>query len=151
MGSTVHAKSLADTNIKVKAMIALDMIGYFTDKPNSQEYPLPMLKLLYPNKGNYIEIVSTLDSAMIVHKIKNYMKEASEIDVHSLTSPLIIPGIDLSDHQSYWKYNYKAVMITDTSFYRNPNYHKKTDIIESLDFDRMKEVVKGIYWTIVNL
>jgi hypothetical protein len=51
----------------------------------------------------------------------------------------------LSDHRNYWKYNYPAVMINDTSFLRNPHYHKKTDTIDTLDFKKMAEVVKGVY------
>ena len=151
MGSMVHARSLSKSNIKIKIMICLEMIGYYTDKKKSQRYPLPILKLFYPDKGNFIAIVSKSNSKKIVKKMKQKIKETANIDVQSLTTPIVIPGINLSDHQSYWEYNYKALMITDTSFYRNPNYHQKTDTIETLNFDKMKEVVKGLYWAIINL
>ena len=74
----------------------------------------------------------------------------SNIDVQSINSPVILAGVDFSDHLNYWKYGYKAVMITDSSFYRNPNYHRETDTIETLNFDKMAEVLKGIYWTVIN-
>ncbi len=151
MGSSVHAKSLYDSKVKITVAISLEMLGYFTDKPDSQKYPLPVLNFFYPDKGNFISIVGMLGSGKIIKNIKSYMKEVSNIDIQSLTSPIIIPGISLSDHRSYWKYNYKAVMITDTALYRNPNYHEKTDTIDTLDFYRMKEVVKGVYWAVINL
>ena len=151
MGSIVHANFLSKSNIKIKIMICLEMIGFFSDKKNTQKYPLPILKLFYPNRGNFIAIVSKSNSKKMVKKIKQNIKQVAKIDVQSLTTPVVMPGINLSDHQSYWKYNYKALMITDTSFYRNPNYHQKTDTINTLDFDKMKEVVKGIYWAIINL
>jgi hypothetical protein len=63
----------------------------------------------------------------------------------------LIPGVSFSDHQSYWKFNYPAVMITDSAFYRNKNYHKPSDTADTLDYDKMTEVVKGLYWTITQM
>jgi hypothetical protein len=60
-------------------------------------------------------------------------------------------GITFSDHASYWDEGFPAVMINNTSFYRNPNYHEVTDTIDTLDFDKMSEVVKGVYQAVVNL
>jgi hypothetical protein len=42
-------------------------------------------------------------------------------------------------------------MITDTSFFRNRNYHQETDTIDTLDFGRMAEVVKGLYYSLLEL
>ena len=60
-------------------------------------------------------------------------------------------GIDLSDHRNYWQMGYKAVMITNTAFFRNDNYHQPTDTPDTLDYDRMAEVVKGVFWAILHL
>ena len=79
------------------------------------------------------------------------MIQGSDIDVQSLSAPSSLTGIDFSNHLNYWKYGFKAVMITDTSFYRNRNYHYITDTIKTLDFDKMAEVVRGVYWAIVNI
>ena len=79
------------------------------------------------------------------------MKNNSEIKVCSINAPSAIPGIDFSDHLNYWKYGYSAVMITDTSFYRNANYHEKTDTLETLNIDKMAEVVKGVFASIVGM
>jgi Zn-dependent M28 family amino/carboxypeptidase len=151
MGSMVHARALSESNVKIKIMICLEMIGYYTDKEKSQSYPLPVLKLFYPDKGNFIAVVSKSNSRETVKKLKQRIKEVATIDVQSLATPIAIPGINLSDHHSYWKYKYKALMITDTAFYRNPNYHQITDTLETLDFDKMREVVKGLLWAIVNV
>jgi len=84
-------------------------------------------------------------SRSIANTIKEQMAQNSNIDVFKLTAPSLLPGVDYSDHRNYWKNGYKAVMITDTAFYRNPNYHQRSDTIETLDFIRMTEVVKGVY------
>jgi hypothetical protein len=75
------------------------------------------------------------------------MREAA-IGVESLKAPAMLPGVDFSDHRNYWTFGYPAVMITDTAFYRNPHYHMPTDTIGTLDFEKMKEVVKGVVWSL---
>jgi Zn-dependent M28 family amino/carboxypeptidase len=151
MGSAVHAAALKERGIPVHAMIALEMIGYFTDAPGSQQYPLPILKLFYPTKGNFIGVVGKLGQGALVHRIKKSMRRASSLPVHSISAPTSLPGVDFSDHRSYWDAGYEAVMITDTAFYRNPNYHTENDTPETLDYERMAMVVKGVYGAVLSL
>ena len=150
MGSRVHARSLADLGVRVKAMICLEMIGYYDNKKGSQAYPAFFLSWFYPSRGDFIAVVSKWGCGHLVRHMKKYMKKGSDIDVYSLTGPRIIPGLDFSDHMSYWLHGYPAVMITDTAFNRNPNYHQSSDTIETLDFDRMAKVIQGVYWAVVN-
>jgi Zn-dependent M28 family amino/carboxypeptidase len=151
MGSSVHARSLSERGVKVKLMISLEMIGYFSDEPRSQDYPFFFFRWFYPERANFIVVVGKLGQKEIVNKIKKNMIEGSNIDVQSINAPSLLPGIDFSDHFNFWKEGYRAVMITDTAFYRSPHYHTESDTIETLDFDRMAEVVKGVYWTITHL
>ena len=108
------------------------------------------MKLYYPSKGNFIAVVGNMSSGDLVRHIKACLSKTS-IDVRSLKAPSWITGVDFSDHRNYWKFGYKAVMITDTAFFRNPNYHKETDTIETLNFEKMGEVVKGLVWALMNL
>jgi Zn-dependent M28 family amino/carboxypeptidase len=151
MGSFVHARSLADNLVKLKAMVCLEMIGYFDTKPGSQRYPISQLSQIYPDTANFIGVVGKQGQEELVGHMDRYMKEAGGIPVFSISAP---PGLNemlaLSDHINYWSHGYEAVMITDTSFYRNPNYHLPSDTIDTLDFERMAEVVKGVYWGVVN-
>lgn len=151
MGSAVHAKSLKKAGVKVKAMVCLEMIGYFSEEKNSQRYPVAGMETIYPDKANFISVVGDLNQKQLVAHLKKYMLAGSTVDVQSLNAPASIPGVDFSDHLNYWANGYAAVMITNTSFYRNPHYHQTTDTIETLDFDKMAEVVKGVYWAVVNL
>jgi hypothetical protein len=150
MGSYVHAGFLHRNNIKVKGMICLEMIGFFTDKENSQSYPSAILGLFYPSKGNFIGVISNFGSACFAGQIVKHIRAAS-IDVKTLKAPSFVTGVDFSDHLNYWKFGYDAVMITDTAFYRNQNYHENTDTMNTLDFVKMNEVVKGICWSILNM
>ena len=151
MGSAVHAKSLAEAGVKLRGMVCLEMIGYYSEQKNSQDYPVAALKAIYPDKGNFISVVGNMGQGSMVKHLKKYMQAGSHIDVQSLTAPASVPGVDFSDHLNYWRYNYPAVMITNTAFFRNPHYHLESDTIETLDFDKMAEVVKGVYWAVVHL
>ncbi len=151
MGSYVHAKSLKESKAEIFLMICLEMIGYFSDKPNSQTFPFPFMKYFYPTTGNFIGIVGKTGQKRIVKRIKKLMEKGGNIPVYSINAPTIIPGVDYSDHRNFWHFGYKAVMITDTAFYRNPNYHRKTDTINTLDFNKMYEVIKGVFNVIINL
>lgn len=151
MGSAIHAKYISDNKIKVKGMVCLEMIGYYSEEKNSQHYPSGIMKLFYPSKANYIAVVGKLGQGRFMRKVKRKICSACGIDVHSISALKFIPGIDFSDHLNYWKYGYDAVMITDTSFYRNDNYHRPSDLPSTLNFDKMAEVVKGIYNAVTGL
>ncbi|MDH4232557.1 MAG: M28 family peptidase [Nitrospirota bacterium] len=150
MGSFIHAKSLHDAGVNVLGMLSLEMIGFYSNDPESQEYPLRLMKFFYPSSGNFIGVVGNFASSGLLRHFKDSMKPAS-VGVESLRAPSFLVGVDFSDHMNYWKFGYHAIMITDTSFYRNPNYHSTSDTIETLNFDKMKEVVKGVYMGLINL
>ncbi|MCU1310522.1 MAG: peptidase [Candidatus Angelobacter sp.] len=151
MGSMVHAAKLKAEGAKVRAMISLEMIGYFSDRPGSQHYPMPGMGLIYPDAGNYIAVVGSLQEIGLVRRVKKAMVQAGDLPVWSTNAPSIVPGIDFSDHASYWEQEYPAVMVTDTAFYRNRNYHHPTDLPETLDYKRMAKVVDQLYGAILQL
>ena len=151
MGSYVHAKSLKDNNVEVIGMICYEMIGYFSDEPNSQNFPTPELAALYPDVANFIIVVGIDQHQEFNSKVHRLMSKDSGIDVQLINFPESSGLAGLSDHRNYWTFGYPALMINDTSFIRNPNYHEKSDTIETLDFGKMTEVINSSYKAIVNL
>ena len=151
MGSYRHASGLSESNVNIMLMIALEMIGYFSDLPGSQRRPTIELKLLYPDRGNFIGIVGRADQRSAVRSIKKYMKGAADLPVYSLNAPLGALGIDMSDHRNYWNFGYDAVMITDSGTYRNSAYHSVGDTADTLDYERMAGVVVQVYEAVAGL
>lgn len=151
MGSYIHAKSLHDHQIPVFGMICLEMIGYFSDEKKSQRYPIGLLKLFYGGKGDFITVVSKFSRGKFARKYKRKMKRTKAIKTKSFQAPGSLTGIDFSDHLNYWKFGYSAVMVTNTGFYRNQNYHENSDTIESLDFNRMSGVVNGVFEVLLQM
>jgi len=151
MGSAAHAMALKSENKKVLAMISVEMIGYFHDEAGSQEFPMPILSHFYPDTGNFIAVASNLQNAGLTRRVKRSMRGASDLPVLSINAPNLVPGIDFSDHRNYWEQGFPAVMVTDTAFFRNKNYHTPNDTPERLDYKRMQKVVAGIFRATVDL
>jgi len=151
MGSYVHAKSLADSKANVYGMISLEMIGYFRDDKNSQTYPPGVPAAVYGDKGDYITLVTNLDNGNFETKFCNAFVATKAIKTNRFAGPPSMPGIDFSDHMNYWTFGFNAMMITDTSFYRNKNYHTAGDTMATLDIKRMAQVIDGIYKTVLAL
>lgn len=151
MGSFVHAQSLKMRNAPVLGMISLEMIGFFKDEKNSQRYPLNFLKLFYGSRGDYITLVNKMSSGKFARRFTKKFKKAKTIRSKRFKAPKSLTGIDFSDHLNYWFFGYSALMITDTSFYRTPHYHQKTDTPETLDFNRMAQVVDGVFQSLQNM
>lgn len=153
MGSYVHAESENGNNIKL--VIILEMIGYFSDEENSQQYPVWLLSYIYPTKGNYIGIISNFDNSFVTRKLKRvmntYLSSKQLVPVFSMNAPPFLVGVDFSDHRNYWKFGIPSVMITDTAFYRNANYHTPDDTYEKLDYEKMSEVIDAVLYSVVSI
>jgi len=148
MGSYIHADSVKDKNVIL--MISLEMIGYFTDEEDSQFFPISLMKAVYPTKGNFISIVDQVFSTA-ASGLKNSINKYTDLPAYSTNAPIAIEGIDFSDHRNYWKFDFPAVMVTDTSFYRNDNYHTPEDTYEKLDYQSMAKVVYGVFKHVLEL
>ncbi|MDF1810527.1 MAG: M20/M25/M40 family metallo-hydrolase [Phycisphaerales bacterium] len=149
MGSFVHAREAKKRNDNIVAMMSLEMLGFYSDEPNSQQYPFDPkmaanLGMELPTVGNYIGIVGRMTDRELVDQLGASMRSAGTIDVTPAALPAVISAIWRSDHGSFWLVGYNAVMVTDTSEYRNPHYHKRGDTIETLDFDRMGATVDAL-------
>lgn len=140
MGSFHHAKG-----DNADLVIVLEMIGYFSDKAGSQQYPVPSLEHLYSDVGDFIALVGRFEEIFPVRTMKAAMQGAANLKVQSLTFAPVLPGIALSDHRNYWALGRKAVMVTDTALARNPYYHTPDDTPDKLDYRKMADVVTGIY------
>ena len=144
MGSAVHARNLKASGRPVRAMLCLEMIGCFTEEPGSQSFPFPLLRLFYPGRGDFIAVVGNLGGTRLVRWVKRSMRAGGDLPVYSINAPALVPGVDLSDHASYWREGFPAIMITDTAFYRNDRYHTEQDTPGTLDYARMAKVVDGV-------
>jgi len=144
MGSHHFAEKLAAEQVKVELMLSVECVGYFSDNPGSQQFPVSGIGLFYPNRGNFIAIVGDLNSGGTILRVKRAMMSAESIPVYSFRAPASLAPVDLSDHLPFRRNGMPAVMVTDTAFMRNPHYHTRYDTPHELDFERMGQVVHAL-------
>ncbi len=143
MGSYVYAERAAKKRENIIAMFSLETIGYFSDEIGSQHYP-PLFSLFYPDKGNFIAFVGNLRSRSLVTESIQFFRAHSTFPSEGIAAPAFIPGISWSDHWSFWKQGYPAIMITDTAPFRYPYYHTAGDSPDKVNYEKMVYVVNGI-------
>lgn len=143
MGSLVYARALAATGEKVRAMLALETLGSYSDAPGSQRYPFP-LGIALPSRADFVAVVGTFGNRPLAAEVTRRLRETTAFPSIGGVAPAIIPGIDWSDHWSFGQVGIPAVMITDTALFRYPYYHTPEDTPDKLDYERLARVTEGI-------
>lgn len=145
LGSAAYATFLRQQQQSLRLMISLEMLGYCDSTPGSQRYPAP-LERFYPNRGNFIALIGNLST---IPDLISLSRNIRKVGVASEWLPApnrgkIVPQTRLSDHAPFWDRDYRAIMVTDTAFMRNPHYHKASDRIETLNLDFLTGVCEGL-------
>jgi Zn-dependent M28 family amino/carboxypeptidase len=147
MGSRVYARDAKKQKADIQGMICLEMVGYTCHRKGCQHFPFPLMFLGYPDVGDFIGIVGNWRSRSLTRRLFRAFQKNTRLPVEKVTVPLggwTLPSVRLSDHASFWDQGYQAVMVTDSAFFRNPNYHHVTDTMDTLDFQFMAELVASL-------
>jgi len=144
MGSYRYAKSCKERGDKIVAMFSLETLGYYSDKPDSQKFPLPALAALYPKTGNFVSFVGNIESRDLISSCASRFIAQTKFPTQTLAAPKELTGVDFSDQLSFWRLGYPGVMVTDTAPYRYPFYHTSQDTVDKIDFDSLARVSDGL-------
>lgn len=151
MGSLVYAKACRARNDDVVAMLSLETIGWYSDEPGSQQYPLAPIAWLYPDKGDFIAFVGNVASRGLARRAIGTFRKAEPFPSEGAALPGSIAGVGWSDHWSFWEQGYPGVMVTDTAVFRYPHYHSNQDTPDKIDYGRMARVVGGLEAVVADL
>ena len=152
LGSQYHAKKLKAQNVDVACMLCMDLVGYYSDKENSQEYPISAMSLLYGTKGNFLAMFGRPEDAPLVSEATKAFQKATTLRILSLPAPKELERLlSRSDHAPFWQEGYPALFFTDTAEFRNKNYHQDTDTWDTLDYERLAQVPGGLYEIILTI
>ncbi len=151
MGSLVYARACKDNGDDIVAMLSLETIGYYSDVPGSQIYPVAPLGWFYPSEGNFVSFVGNMGSRGLTRKVTGLFRTHAQFPSEGAALPGWIPGVGWSDHWAFWQAGYPAVMVTDTAPFRYPHYHKKTDTPDKLDYERLARIVDGLEAVVAEL
>jgi len=145
IGSRAYARTLKERGERVWGMLSLEMVGFVSEKKGSQKMPI-FLRPFYPDTGNFIGLVANTRSKKLLEEVRKIFKSVNDLAVESLTLPAngwVFPDARLSDHSPFWDEGFPALLVTDTSFFRNPYYHTAKDRIETLDLQFLVRVTEG--------
>ena len=143
MGSMIYAKAARARGDDIRLMVSLEMLGCYSEEPGSQSYP-PLLRFFYPDRGNFVAFVSNFRSRKPLQRLVEAFRTHCDFPVESLATLEVVPGVAWSDHLSFWRQGYPALMVTDTAFYRYAYYHTALDTPEKLNYAAMARVVEGL-------
>jgi Zn-dependent M28 family amino/carboxypeptidase len=147
MGSQVYARQCHVRGDKIVGMLCLEMVGYYSTEARGQRVPETIPRLLhwaFPKRGDFLAAVGNLRSLGLLWQFRRGFKRAVRFPLFSIALPEAVSEIRLSDNSSFWDQGYPALMLTDTSFLRNPHYHLPTDTPATLDYERMAKVTLGV-------
>ena len=154
MGSQTYARRCREHNERIVGMLCLEMVGYFTSGANSQLVPeiIPkFLRWIFPRQGDFLAAVGNLKSWKLAWQFRRGFRRGVQFPLFTICLPELVQEIRLSDNSSFWDQGYPALMLTDTSFLRNPHYHKSSDTPETLDYASMAKVTLGVLGGVCNL
>ncbi|HKU36665.1 MAG TPA: M28 family peptidase [Polyangiales bacterium] len=143
MGSDTHAARARARGERIRLMLSLETLGYYSDAPGSQRYPWP-LSLVYPDRGNFVGFVANLGSAGELRDVVRTFRAHAQFPSEAAALPEALPGVSWSDHASFWRRGYAAIMVTDTAPFRYPFYHTPKDELARLDVQRLARVATGL-------
>lgn len=151
MGSLVYARQCRARNERIIAMLSLETLGYYSDEPGSQRYPIPLLGRIYPTTGNFVGFIGNIHSRSLVRSAVNSFRRAALCPAEAAFLPSWVTGVSWSDHWSFWRQGYPAIMVTDTALFRYRWYHTPDDTPDKLNYERMTLVVEGLKTVVSDL
>jgi Zn-dependent M28 family amino/carboxypeptidase len=143
MGSYAYAKRCKERNENVVGMISLEMLGVYFDEHGSQKYPTPF-NWFYPEVGNFIAFVGDIPSRDFVTRCIGLFRHFCQFPSEGVAAPPFFRDVNRSDHWSFWQFGYPALMLTDTSNFRNTLYHTKKDVPAIINFEGLARVTNGM-------
>ncbi len=144
MGSFVYARNCKARGDRINGMISLETIGYFSNAPKTQAFPVPGLGAIYPTTGNFIAFVGNVSSRKLVRQCLGAFRQHATLPSEGTALPSNVPGVGWSDHWAFWQHGFRAIMITDTAPFRYPHYHRRSDTPEKLEYDSMTRLVSAL-------
>ncbi len=142
-GSAVYAKAARLRRDDIRLMASIETIGWYSDRPGSQRYP-PLFNLFYPDRANFIGMVSDFRSRGVMRRLARAFRANSDFPLQTVVTFRFVPGVSWSDHRSFWRQGYQAIMVTDTAPYRYAQYHAAHDTPDKLAYPEFSRVTLGL-------
>lgn len=124
--------------------LVFDCIGY-SDSTRGSQSSLPGLPV--PDTGDFLAIIANDQSAEQAAQVRALSSHFDLLPTQTVMAPRdgafpVTGNLMRSDHAPFWLRGHTALFFTDTANFRNPNYHKPSDTLETLDPDFLTRVTQ---------
>ena len=152
VGSREYVLALGDAErARIAGVVVLESVGYADRRAGSQSMPPFTEALLDPGPvGDFVLVLANQDSAGLAASVADGLAACAGDDLRVVTydrlpgQGWLVPDSRRSDHASFWDASIPAVMVTDTAPFRNPHYHRRGDVPETLDGPFLAAVARGV-------
>jgi hypothetical protein len=154
LGSADFVRTIgAKGETPVREAHILEMIGYCDHRPGSQAIP-PGLPIQVPDRGDFLGILANQDStglaSIVLQTARTYWPDFPVLSLKVFAgAEKLLPVLQRSDHAPFWNAGIPAILWTDTSEFRNHNYHQPTDTPDTLDYEFLRSVSQILIATIL--
>jgi hypothetical protein len=157
IGSGYYVSNSIPSYEKIEIVLNSEMIGYYKNTPNTQLIPNGF-GTLFPfavdsitsdsSRGKWLFVVGNNNSNGYTVEFdqiaRQYVPGVNSLMLNVPGNGQIAPDLRRSDHAKFWDAGYKALMLTDGADFRNANYHKPTDVIDSLNIPFLTRNIKAV-------
>lgn len=119
----------------------LEMVGFRAARSLGR-LPLPWAPARL-ERGDYLGLVTKGSSNDVAERALGAFASPELALITAKTwGPLhrLVPDLGRSDHLPFWEAGLPAALWTDTANFRNPHYHRPTDLPDTLDYDFLSSV-----------
>jgi len=152
-GSGALARHAREEGWDLTAVVVLESVGY-AGEDVVQTVP-PGVPVPVPKVGNFIAVVGNEGSVEIsqafVRSLEQHRVGLPHVVLTVPGNGELLPDTRRSDHAPFWDQGYPAVMLTDTTNFRNPHYHQPTDTLATLNLEFAAKVCRAACGAILEL
>lgn len=151
VGSTRYAGDLREKlrsgEERIVGMLSLDMLGFYSDEPESQTWPQLPVRVALPTTANFLAVGGILQHQGFSRPLIAAMQQGAGDDLAIFAGDLLpwpVPDFLRSDHAPFLQMGIPAVLVSDTANFRSPHYHRPSDAIGTIDPVRFAAAVRGL-------
>ena len=152
-GSRALAEYARANGWDLKAVVVLESVG-FAGEGVVQSIPTGV-PIPVPEVGNFIAVIANERSVGISRAFARAVARwQCELPHVELTVPGVgtaLPDSRRSDHAPFWDQGFPAVMLTDTTNFRNPHYHRPSDTLATLNLEFAAKVCRASCGAVLEL
>jgi hypothetical protein len=152
-GSRALATHARKNGWDIEGVVVLESVAY-ADDSCVQTLP-PGIAIPVPDSGNFVAVIGNERSRELLDGFERAV-EQYQIDLPHVVLAVpgngeLLPDSRRSDHAPFWDEGFRAVMVTDTTNFRNPHYHRPTDTLATLNLEFAAKVCRATIGVILEM